>query len=167
MQNRDEEGSSSAEGHKSLPLEGKLAGIDFGTVRVGIATCDPSQQWATPLETYQRRNERLDASWFQKLHQEERLVGWVIGLPVHCDGKESQKSQEARKFAQWLSETTQLPYVLYDERFTTAEARTLLNQSAMSGKKKKQQLDQIAAYLILSHYLGNRQSDAALRGLDD
>lgn len=150
-----------------IPQEGKLAGVDFGTVRVGIAICDPSQQWATPLETYQRRNEKLDKNWFQQLCKEESIAGWVIGLPVHCDGQESQKSQEVRKFAGWLQTISGLPYALYDERFTTAEARNLLNQSTMSGKKKKQQVDQIAAYLILSHFLGNRSSDAASRGLED
>jgi len=150
-----------------VPNEGKLAGIDFGTVRVGIAICDPSQQWATPLETYQRRNEKLDKSWFQQFSKQESISGWVIGLPVHCDGQESQKSQEVRKFADWLHSISGLPYALYDERFTTAEARNLLNQSTMSGKKKKQQVDQIASYLILSHFLGNRSSDAASRGLED
>ena len=152
---------------KEIPTFGKLAGIDFGTVRVGIAVCDPSQKWSTPLETYNRRNTRLDAKWFLELAKTEAIVGWILGLPVHCDGNESQKSKEVREFALWLHETTKLPYAFYDERFTTAEARNLLNQSTLSGKKRKQQLDQIAAHLILSHFLGNRESTSSNMGIED
>ncbi|MEM8736481.1 MAG: RuvX/YqgF family protein, partial [Planctomycetota bacterium] len=83
----------------ALPEVGRLFGIDFGTVRIGLATCDPSQTWVTPFETYNRRNERLDEKYFCELVNQEEIVGWVIGLPIHCDGKESQKSAEVRAFA--------------------------------------------------------------------
>lgn len=137
----------------NFPEQGRLAGVDFGTVRIGLATCDPSRQWVTPFETYQRRNDRLDAAYFQSMAETEDLQGWVIGLPVHCDGKESQKSQEVRAFAKWLSKLTSLPYVLYDERFTSREARRLLQDTELSSKKKKNRIDRIAAHLILSHFL--------------
>lgn len=136
-----------------LPAQGRLAGIDFGTVRIGIATCDPSQRWVAPLEQYVRRTERLDGDYFRSLARQENLVGWIVGLPIHCDGQESQKSAEARKFAEWLYQVTQLPVAMFDERFTSAEARRLLETATMSGQKKKQRLDQLAAYLILTHYL--------------
>lgn len=157
-----------------LPVTGRLGGVDFGTVRIGLATCDPSRQWVTPYETYQRRNERLDAKYFCEMSREESLVGWVIGLPIHCDGKESQKSAEVRAFANWLTQTTSLPHVLYDERFTSREARRLLQGSEMSSKKKKMRIDRIAAHLILTHYLDSRsnwegisQSQSNSRALDD
>jgi len=37
----------------ALPQTGRLAGIDFGTARIGVAVCDPSQKWSSPLETRQ------------------------------------------------------------------------------------------------------------------
>ncbi|MEM7558611.1 MAG: Holliday junction resolvase RuvX [Planctomycetota bacterium] len=147
-----------AEGSNSLDNQGRLAGIDFGTVRIGIATCDPSQTWVTPLETYTRRGEKLDQAYFLKLSQDEDLCGWVVGLPIHCDGKESEKSQEVRKFCKWLHALSGLPYVLYDERFTTREARQLLQNAPLSGKQKKKRLDGLAAHLILTHYLDNERA---------
>jgi putative Holliday junction resolvase len=141
-----------------LPQQGRLAGIDFGTVRIGIATCDPSQRWVAPLELYVRRNARLDGSYFLSLARQEQLVGWIVGLPIHCDGQESQKSAEARKFADWLYQISQLPVAMFDERFTSAEARRLLEAAPMSGQKKKQRLDQLAAHLILTHYLESRDN---------
>jgi putative Holliday junction resolvase len=141
-----------------FPQQGRLAGIDYGTVRIGIAISDPSQRWVAPHTMYLRRNERLDADYFATLARQEQLHGWVVGLPIHCDGKESQKSAEARKFATWLYQISQLPVAMFDERFTSAEARRLLDSAPLSGPKKKQRLDQLAAYLILTHYLESRRN---------
>ena len=136
-----------------LPSSGRLAGIDFGTVRVGIAISDPSQTWASPLETYQVKSPDADAEFFKSLALRESLVGWVIGLPLHTSGQPSKKSNQAVKFGQWIAAATSLPVNWIDERFTTAAAREMLNASSMSGKKKKASLDKIAAQVILSTYL--------------
>ena len=140
-----------------LPLTGRLAGIDFGNARIGISTCDPTQQFVNPLETYNRRTERLDALYFQNLSKQEQVVGWVIGLPLHCDGQESPKSAEVRSFAGWLSSHTQLPHTFYDERFSSREARTLMRETGWSPKQKKKNVDRLAAFLILSHILDYRK----------
>ncbi len=149
-----------------LPSSGRLAGIDFGTVRIGIAISDPSQTWASPLETYQVRGQDLDAQFFQTLAGREELVGWVIGLPLHTSGQPSKKSNQAVKFGQWIAKATALPVNWIDERFTTAAAREMLSASSMSGKKKKAHLDKIAAQVILSTYLesdrANFQDDHSL-----
>ncbi len=140
----------------TLPNYGRLAGIDFGNARIGVSTCDPTQHFVTPLETYNRRNERLDGQYFQQLAKTEQLVGWVVGLPIHCDGKESQKSAEVRAFAEWLTELTSLPHAFYDERFSSKEARVLMYDTGWSPKQKKKNVDRLAAYLILSHFLEAR-----------
>ncbi|MFO0939216.1 MAG: Holliday junction resolvase RuvX [Pirellulales bacterium] len=140
----------------TLPKQGRLAGIDFGNARIGVSTCDPTQNFVTPLETYNRRNDRLDSQYFQQLATSEQLVGWVIGLPIHCDGKESQKSNEARSFAVWLTELTGLPHTFYDERFSSKEARVLMYDTGWTPKQKKKNVDRLAAYLILKHFLEAR-----------
>lgn len=150
--------SSNPSPDSDWPISGRLLGIDYGTVRMGLALSDPSQTWVTPLDTYLCRNPRLDGKFFSQLAADERLSGMVVGLPLHCDGQESQKSKEVRAFAKWLEDTTGLPIALFDERFTTAEARRLLAQHELSPKKKKQKLDGVAAHLILSHFLESRRS---------
>src|SRR5688572_867061 len=92
-----------------LPRFGRLAAIDFGTVRIGVAITDPDQRLASPLENYTRRGQAADARWLTQLVQSERIAGFVIGLPVHTSGDESQKSHEARQFGRWVAETTGLP----------------------------------------------------------
>jgi putative holliday junction resolvase len=77
----------------------------------------------------------------------------VVGLPVHLSGLESRKSQEARQFGKWLGETTAVPVVFFDERFTSAEAEQHLVAADMTRKKRKQRLDKIAAQILLAAYL--------------
>lgn len=141
-----------------LPFQGRLAGIDFGTVRIGISVCDPTQNWVSPLGTYQSQNPKKDGEYFCQMAKKEALCGWVLGLPIHCDGNESQKSKEVRAFAAWLEQATDLPLAFFDERFTTAEARRLLIDTGLKSAEKKKQLDRIAAYLILTGYLQSDRS---------
>jgi putative Holliday junction resolvase len=137
----------------SVPRAGRLAAVDYGTVRIGVAICDPGQTLASPLENYTRRNRDLDAAWFKKLVAEERIVGLVVGLPLHNNGDESQKSHEARQFAAWLGEITGLPVQLYDERFTSALAEQYLAQGELTKKKRKARLDMLAAQILLASFL--------------
>src|SRR5690348_12721313 len=98
------------------PARQRIAGVDYGTVRIGIAIGDDETRIASPLETYHRRTPELDATYFQKLAKQEAIHRFVVGLPVHLSGEESQKSYEARKFAAWLHELTGVPVELFDER---------------------------------------------------
>lgn len=150
-----------------FPSEGRLAGIDFGTVRIGVAISDPGRTIASPYENYTRRSEKLDAAFFRQLVEEEGIVGFVVGLPVHTSGDESQKSAEAREFASWLTEVTGRPIQFQDERYTTREATYLLSEAQLTKKKRKQRLDKLAAQLLLTAYLESGPHDEPPTRLDD
>jgi putative holliday junction resolvase len=137
----------------SYPQRGRVAGIDYGTVRIGIAISDPDRTIASPLENYTRQGPEQDAKRFRRLVAEEQVSLFVVGLPVHLSGLESQKSLEARKFGKWLEEISGLPVVFFDERFTSAEAEQHLLGADMTRKKRKARLDKIAAQILLSAYL--------------
>jgi putative Holliday junction resolvase len=140
---------------------GRIAAIDFGTVRMGIAITDPQQKIASPLDLYHCQGKEQDASYFCRLATDEQIVLWVVGLPVHLSGSESQKSIEARKFGAWLETATGIPVTYFDERFTTQFADDLLRESALTNKKRKQRRDKIAAQIILSSFL---ESDLGAEG---
>lgn len=131
----------------------RIAGIDYGTVRIGIATADLDVGIAGLYETHTRRNERLDAEYFRRLAVEERIGRFVVGLPVHTSGHESQKSLEARQFGAWLESTTGVPVEYFDERYTSAEAESLLLDAGLTKKRRKERLDQLAAQIMLTAYL--------------
>ncbi len=138
-------------GQPALP--GRVAGIDYGTVRIGIAVSNPERTIASPLENYTRRGLDQDAERFRRLAAEERIALFVVGLPIHLDGGESEKSVEARQFGQWLGETTGVPVEFFDERFTSHEAEQFLLAADMTRKRRKKRIDMLAAQIMLGAYL--------------
>ena len=135
------------------PQRGRIAGIDYGTVRIGIALGDLETRIAGPYETYISRNPKLDAQYFSELATNERIARFVVGLPVHLDGHESQKSLEARKFGDWLGQLTGVPIDYFDERFTSAQAEEILGEANLTKKRRQARIDQLAAQIMLTAYL--------------
>jgi putative Holliday junction resolvase len=140
----------------------RISGIDYGTVRIGIALADTEVGIAGPFENYTRRSPKLDAEYFATLAREERIERFVVGLPVHLHGGESQKSAEARKFGEWLATTTGVPVEYFDERFTTAEAERVLGEANLTKKQRQARRDQLAAQIMLTAYL-----EAGAKGQND
>jgi putative Holliday junction resolvase len=150
-----------------FPAHGRLAGIDFGTVRVGVAISDAQRTLASPHENYTRAGTEADARYFQQLVSKEGVVGFVVGLPIHMSGEESQKSLQAREFGAWLSEMTGCPVRFHDERYTTREATYLLSEAQLTKRKRKQRLDKVAAQLLLASFLESDQQGTAPAPLSD
>jgi putative Holliday junction resolvase len=148
-------------------MSGRIAGIDFGTKRIGIAITDRGRTIASPYENYQRVGEAQDARRFQRLVADEEVIQFVVGLPVHLDGRESQKSNEAREFGRWLQQVTGVPVVFFDERFTSAEAEQFLLDAQMTKKRRRQRMDMVAAQIMLAAYLESHRRDDEPGPLDD
>lgn len=141
-----------------FPTQGRIVAVDYGTVRIGLAICDPDRILASPLQVHQvtpgeAGGYEMDVEYFRHLARDERIGAWIVGLPIHCDGGESDKSAEARKFATWLSESTGLPARLFDERFTTVAANQKIHQGKTTRKKTKKRIDAIAAQVLLESFL--------------
>jgi putative Holliday junction resolvase len=132
---------------------GRIAGIDFGTVRIGVALTDPERTLASPFESYNCRGPKLDANWFRRLANEEDVRLFVVGLPLHLDGHESPKSSQARQFGAWLREATGIPVEFHDERFSSVEAERMLLDAKLTSRRRKSRRDMLAAQIILTAYL--------------
>ena len=146
---------------------GRIAGIDYGTVRIGIALGDLETGLAGPYETYTRRNIERDAEYFSELARAEGLQRFVVGLPVHLDGHESQKSREARQFGQWLGQLTGIPIDYFDERFSSSEAESILLEANLTKKRRKARIDRMAAQIMLTAYLeSGAQGQESPGGID-
>jgi putative Holliday junction resolvase len=131
----------------------RIAAIDFGSVRLGIAVADEKLRIALPLENYTRRGPVADAEHLRRLAQEERIDRFVVGLPVHLDGRESQQSAQARVFAAWLERATGVPVSLFDERFSSHEAEQRLGEAGLTSKQRRARRDMLAAQILLTAYL--------------
>jgi putative Holliday junction resolvase len=130
-----------------------LLGVDYGSVRIGLAISDPDRKIAFPLATYIRRNRAQDAEYFRDVITEQAVAEIVLGLPIHLSGHEGQKANEARVFGKWLGELTGLPIKFWDERFTTVEAENALLSAGLTSKRRKARRDRVAAQILLQSYL--------------
>jgi putative Holliday junction resolvase len=132
---------------------GKVLAVDYGKVRVGLALSDPDRKFAFPHATYQRATRERDAAYFRALVTEEKPARIVVGLPLHCDGREGEKAVEARAFGKWLAEITGLPVFFWDERFTTVQAEAALWEAGLTHRRRRDRRDRVAAQILLQAYL--------------
>lgn len=136
-------------------------------MRIGLAITDPDRILASPLSTYTRRGDVDDAASLARTATETGAVGIVVGLPIHSDGRESDKSREAREFGAWLGAVTSLPVVFWDERFSTARAEEALNYARLNPRERKARRDRVAAQMILQAYLDAGCPAQGTQGSDD
>ncbi|MHB1425827.1 MAG: Holliday junction resolvase RuvX [Gemmataceae bacterium] len=142
----------------------RLLGVDYGSVRIGLAVSDAERRLSSPLAVQERSNRERDAAYFRVLVEAEEIGAIVVGLPVHLDGREGQKAVEARVFGAWLAESTGLPVTFWDERFSTVEAESALWQAGLTHKKRKARRDRVAAQMILQAYLDAGCPDESAAG---
>ncbi|MES2344984.1 MAG: Holliday junction resolvase RuvX [Chlamydiota bacterium] len=143
-----------------MNAKGRIAGIDFGQKRIGIAVSDERQIFAQPLFCI-LAEKTVDATIkliHVKLDIYQPLEKIVIGLPLHLNGKESPLSIEVRAFAQKLEEIFQIPIILWDERLTSCQVERTLKEAEFSRKKRSTLIDAMAAAAILQNFL-----DSSLR----
>ena len=143
---------------------GRVAGVDYGRKRVGIAICDAERIIASPLGMHQpAADPEAEASFFRKLVRDEAIVGFVVGLPVHADGTDSKMSVEVERFGTWLATATGLPVVFHDERYTSVEAAGKLAGLGLSRGKKKARTDSLAAQIMLTAWMESHAAGRAGR----
>jgi putative Holliday junction resolvase len=119
------------------------------------------------LASLSRGTPQSDARWFADLVAREEIVGFVVGLPVGSGGGETQKSREARRFGEWLAQSTGLPVTYFDERFTTVEADAILSGTELTSKRRKQRRDMLAAQVLLTAFLESTTPQQEPGALED
>ena len=108
-----------------------------------------------------RRDEAQDRRWFQKLvRRRTRSARFVVGLPVHLDGRESQNRPRPARFGRWLAEISGvarriLRRAIHDSR----RRRCLCPTRSLTKKKRKARLDKLAAQIMLTAYLEKRRAN--------
>ena len=56
-----------------------------------------------------------------------------------------------------LEEMSSIPVELYDERLTTVSAHNILSELNVRGKKRKDNVDELSATLILQAYIDSKK----------
>lgn len=141
---------------------GVRIGVDVGSVRVGVATCDPAGLIATPVETVRRGRGDLDR--LAALVAERGAVEVVVGLPTTLAGRHGPAAAAAEEFARRLAArlaarsagapgdgpgARDVPVRLVDERLSTVGAQRDLRDSGVDTRRGRSVVDQAAAVIIL------------------
>lgn len=134
-------------------LKGRIAGLDVGQRRIGIAVSDLLGITAQGLPTLKRQNRYTDLAALTRLAREYEIERWIIGLPIHMSGRESAQAQKVRRLGELLEAATGIPVEYRDERLTTVEAARVLKQADLSLGKTRAAIDRLSAVLILQGYL--------------
>ena len=131
----------------------RIMALDVGSKRIGVALSDPLKITAQGLQTFQRTTLEEDVKGLWQLIDEHEVSQLVVGLPKNMDGTQGFQSQYSLDFKAMLEEELKLPVIMLDERLTTRMAHNTMLQADMSRKKRKQNVDKIAATIILQSYL--------------
>ncbi len=126
-----------------------IAGLDLGTKTIGISVSDLGRRFATPRDVIRRVKFGLDAQALLAMADKEKVVAFIIGLPINMDGSEGPRAQATRAFVRNMSEKTDIPFVYWDERLSTVAAERVLIEMDVSRKKRADRIDSAAASFIL------------------
>jgi putative Holliday junction resolvase len=137
--------------------------IDYGEKRIGLALSDPTGLLASPWKTITNdanigaAAQRLALEIEALVAEPDGLGAIVIGLPRRLNGDDNQQTARARTLARLLADKIAIPMTFQDERLTSHEADELLaERGERDWRKRKQQVDAMAAALILQDFLDHR-----------
>ncbi len=138
-----------------------MLGVDWGERRIGLALSDETRTLAQPLTTLTRRTgKRFPMREFLTLLEQHTVTGVVVGLPLDQEGAEAEAASAARALAADIARRSGQPVELWDERLTTARALGAVRAMGGSTRGRKDDVDALAATVLLQHYLDAKRGSA-------
>ncbi|RPJ20839.1 MAG: Holliday junction resolvase RuvX [Chloroflexi bacterium] len=131
----------------------RILAVDHGEKRIGLAISDPTATIASPLRVIKHVSRLLDAAQVANLAAEHDAALIVVGQSYDEEGRPNLAGRRAARFAEALKEQTKIPVILWDESFSTQEARATRIEMGVSRKKRAGHMDELAAVMILRSYL--------------
>ncbi len=120
---------------------------------MGLALSDPLNVVATPLDTLQVDEEDLLLQALENLIVKWDVSQVLVGYPLGLRGVKTRQTLEVDRFVEALKKRISVPVTLWDERFTSVEAKNILRQKGLKPSENKGLVDQMSARIILQEYL--------------
>lgn len=130
-------------------------GLDVGDKRIGVALSDPLRITAQGVETYNRKEDAIDAKYLADMALKNDVEYIVCGLPKNMNGTIGPQAEKVMAFAELLSEVSGLKIIYEDERLTTMLVERTLILADVSRQKRRKVVDKLAAVNILQTHLDN------------
>lgn len=133
----------------------RILAFDYGRARIGVSISDERKliasslfvlHWKKSLKETLKELECKIQSW-------KPIELFVIGFPLLMNGKEGEMALEAKSFAKALEDHFSIPFQLWDERLSTAQAERLMKEGNLSRKQRSDKIDAMCSTLILQNYL--------------
>jgi putative Holliday junction resolvase len=144
---------------RELYVVGRVAGLDVGERRIGVAVSDVTGTLARPVGVLQTSGlegnavDRAVTELARLAAEEDGIASLVVGLPRRLDGSPNDMTPRVQAFAAALRTRVSVPIILQDERLTSREAESRLALRVKDWRARKKQIDAAAAAIILQDYL--------------
>jgi putative Holliday junction resolvase len=130
-----------------------VLGFDFGLKNIGVAVGQSVTHTATALTTLKAKDgipkwpeiEQLIAKW--------RPHALIVGIPLQMDDAEQLMTFCARKFCNRLRQKYQLPVHEIDERLSSWEAKTRVNNLRLRKIKSENETHAISAVVLIEQWM--------------
>ena len=133
----------------------KYLALDLGTKTLGVAYND-ALGFVHGLETFRFDKNQYIVARKHVIELTEKMMinDLVIGYPLHLSGEQSEMSQVVLRFKEdLLKEKPSLNIELVDERLSSVTANKSISERGMNHQQRKDNVDKIAACVILDTYL--------------
>ena len=139
----------------------RILGLDYGTKTLGIAVSDLTETISSAVTTlrFDENNPLMIINDLKKIIDEYNVKLIVVGLPKNMNNSEGEAVLRTRKFIRLLKDNFNIDIVEQDERLSSVSANKLLLEADVSRKKRKSNVDTVAATIILQNYLDRRKDD--------
>jgi putative Holliday junction resolvase len=134
----------------------RVLALDHGSRRIGVAMSDELQIIATPLEYIPAEPFEDVVARLQALIREKEVELILIGMPRNMDGTYGPATQIVKDFIAALQPHVSTPIKTWDERLTSAQANRVLLEANVRRDKRKQNVDKMAAAILLQSYLDSK-----------
>jgi putative Holliday junction resolvase len=135
-----------------MPGGGRILAIDPGERRIGLAISDDLAITAQGLDTFDTRGGKDFFAHVSALLARYAVNEVVVGDPIRLRGDAGESAKKARALAGELQRRFRITVTLWDERFSSEEARRVLKGQ----RAGKEAVDKVAAMIILQSYLDYR-----------
>ena len=137
------------------PPPGRIVALDIGARRIGVAACDPDRIVTRAVGVIQAEPVEAAIKAITDVVRDEEAVLVITGYPLTLRGEVGLQAQRIERFVERLRRVLPVPVELYDERFTSSEARRILEEQRPVSREERRRgvVDQLAARLLLDDYL--------------
>ena len=144
----------------------KILAIYFGERRIGLAIGDLENKIATPLKTIKNISYESILKEISLIVEEWEINQIVIGIPESYPDQNINK--QITNFSKILRKKLKIDVILFNEDFSSNYAQSDLASQMKAGRKKKinkEEIDRIAATIILQSYFENEIFKRANTGI--